>query len=137
MGFCVRIHIAFEAMHRHEQASRLAAEFALTIDEDGHPEAHDFLSATASGRTLNTGRKGSLYTWGYVGNYTRGEEMAETLRPYFDALWETTSVKWTPVHIFEQRESDDTARVYVLRHGQPTKCTELPMVSFGGVEPDP
>ena len=87
MGYYVHISVTFSA--DKEPVINLAKEMLekLTIDDsDGHREAKAMLKAFSEGNGYNCGWKGSIWSWGIVGNYTDGEKFVKCLKPFWNEL---------------------------------------------------
>jgi hypothetical protein len=92
VSFTVPITVQFQV--QDESLLREVAREELSVMErrDRQEEAYNvdavrFLSYAAEGRGVAHGPKGSMFTWGVVGNYTMVSAFVEALRPFWVAIY--------------------------------------------------
>ena len=92
MGYYVHLHVAF-ACDENEPVARLAkkylAQLAPKKNSDSLGAARRFLRALSRRTSANPGEKGGISIWGEIGNYTRGDQFCQILRPFWNDLLTT------------------------------------------------
>lgn len=102
-------------------------------NQDTYREAQDFLQALSENRGYCCGRKGPLFTWGYVGNYTNVEDVAKLLMPVWKALYiHECLCYFEHIIVFEEWEQSKCATAYeisaVLGDGDLQPPTDIKIV---------
>jgi hypothetical protein len=118
MGFDVHIQIAWEG-GKIEEVKPVAEEFLkqyLTQGEDNtSDEIIQFLNDVISGKSCFEGRKGWLWLWGLIGNYTHGEEILIELMPFFKTLFDKKILlDFYRIILFEEPEQTESVNIYEL-----------------------
>jgi hypothetical protein len=117
MAHDVHITISFEVIDERRLVE-LAGEAltAMPVADDNVPcEAHHFLSAVYGGRAIDTGRKGSVCAWGYIGNYSDSDEIATALLPFFSAAYSVHAIsEHSRIAIFSEDEQSERAYALVI-----------------------
>ena len=122
MGFYVHFHICFNADHSPEMveaAKKQLKEFWVEEAEeyDCERETRRLLEAIQDPKNYNTGPKGSLFTWGIVGNYTRAGDVIDDLELFFFELLSNRELDpYSAEHIivFEEKEQSEKAIAYEI-----------------------
>ena len=91
-------------------------------DEEGSYYSYDqnyvgrFLEAVKNKKNYNEGGKGELFTWGIIGNYTRGDVFCRELEPFFkDMLLNEVGIcKHNHILVFEEGEQSHNAIAYEI-----------------------
>lgn len=122
MGFYVHFHICFNADYSRDMAQAAQDILDMLWDKEGEEHACEreavwLLKAIQDLKNYNTGPKGSLFTWGIVGNYTRADDVIDDLKEFFLEL--LTNRKLDPYvseHIiaFEEKEQSEKAIAYEI-----------------------
>ncbi len=79
-------------------------------------ECFEFLNAVLDSKNYNTGRKGTLFTWGIVGNYTPVDEIVENLSTFFDEMLrkEIGVGDFNHIIFFQEREQSEQAECWEI-----------------------
>lgn len=132
MGWYVHIHVAFSC-DENEPVAKIAAKHRPLIEDinDGARAARWFLD-DLSGRTgRNPGPKGGLCLWGITGNYTKGDDFVEALRPFFKDLFENgdgNPFQFERIMVFTEQEQSDAAEAWQI--GYDEEARELVVKHF-------
>lgn len=83
---------------------------------DMEREAEWLLDAICNPKNYNQGPKGSLFTWGIVGNYTMEDEIVESLKGLFEEQLQSEIGPLSHEHIiiFYEHEQAERASCYEL-----------------------
>jgi len=87
-------------------------------DPDLSFEASGYLRYIIQGKSVATGPKGSLSTWGMVGNYTSHENFVDGLVPFWSDLYKNDDVlfKFERIIVFCEPEQSQRAECYEIRY---------------------
>ncbi len=93
-------------------------------DGTNYPEAKDMLKAFIGNEGFFCGTKGSLFNWGYVGNYTHADEFVDILKPFWYALLAASDIEpcdFEHILIFEEKEDYGSVTVYEVMYSRHTE----------------
>ena len=128
MAHDVHIHVSFEAYAHDDDEVAAAAVRCMATLAGAHPQSEegrakldecrprevlDFLTYLAAGRRSFDGPKGSLYLWGYVGNYTDAAQFVDVLRPFWVEMLKPDGPA-EGNHIVVIYEHEQSERAYAL-----------------------
>ena len=119
MGFYVHVQISF-SVHSVPAMARLASEHRARLDEGKERDAVRILLAMEEGeRYVGHGPKGSLFCFGFVGNYSNGESIAEALAPMIEQMLREDEAASDFDHVVllvepEQTESAQAFEMYLV-----------------------
>ena len=118
MGLYVYVTVSFQcedADALSALASRMLVELNEEYDDDHDlylgATAENFLNACIEKRGHGHGAKGSVFTYGEVGNYTSANGFVYALEPFWAAL------KASRVLVFLEREDSGAATAYEIGYG--------------------
>ncbi len=81
-------------------------------------EAIWFLEYISEGKGVTNGPKGSLFTWGIVGNYTYAGHFVEILMPFWKELFNTEigPLNFEHIIVFYEPEQSEQASCYEISY---------------------
>lgn len=135
MGWYVETLVTFDA---EGEEVPLAAKELLDSGREWSVEAKIILEAITENCGYTLGQKGGVWAIAFTGNYTRGEDLAKELIPFFRKLWgierasEDSLRKSGPMldfyraTIITQDEQTGTSRIFVIEFPGTVKEYEGP-----------
>jgi len=111
MGLYTHINISFSA------SSEDSPHAEAFINNDNPREVNDMLGAFFEGKGFFSGRKGELFNWGYVGNYTDPELFVESITPFLEHLRsnDTSFLDFEHALVFYEREQFGYCDCYEIK----------------------
>lgn len=129
MGFYVHFSVVFSADHNESMVA--AAQKQIDVfknpdykEGDYYQDKWDceydtirFLEAIQDPKNYNTGPKGTLFSWGIVGNFTRVRDVVDDLKDFFIEAFTNDNINLYPhrhILFFQEREGSEQAQAYEI-----------------------
>ncbi len=119
MASPVTLTVIFET-HLEDGIPNLASEHLEKIKEPNR-DVRGFLEYVSKGFAVGFGPKGSVLSWGHVGNYSIPEDFMCDLKPFWLDLYKIGAIqKYDAIIVMSQREQADCMTIFELRKGEET-----------------
>lgn len=115
MGHYVHFSVCYSSdLDKKAELEKLVNRFQAPPDIP--IEADMLLQAILDPKNYNCGRKGELFTWGIVGNYTSAESIVQLLAPFFEEQLrrELGPLDFDHIIIFEEHEQTEQAQCWEI-----------------------